>query len=165
MLLRNAAKSPVDALVSIYGEREYPLDAPGIGRKLELRFDDVPVVDLNDPVHGYAAWTRQRWAAEMGRPPKPPTIEDAKAIIEFARIIADVSGTVLCQCQGGVSRSAAAALLCLAVWTEAGDERYCIEQLLRVRPYAAPLRDLVAFGDKILGRSGKLIEALANRHE
>ena len=96
---------------------------------------------------------------------KPPTIDDAKAIIEFASSLADVSGTVLCQCQGGVSRSGAAALLCLATWTSGGDERYCMGELLRVRPCAAPLRGLVAFGDTLLGRGGKLVEALANRHQ
>lgn len=165
MLLRNAGKNPIDALVSIYGSREYPLGAPGINRNLELHFDDVAIIDFNDPVHGYAAWARQRWAMEIGRPTKPPSIDDAKAIIEFARSIANIDGTVLCQCQAGVSRSAAAALLCLATWTEAGDERYCIDHLLRVRPCAAPLRDLVAFGDDVLGRGGKLVEALANRRE
>lgn len=162
MLLRNSRGTRIEALISIYGQREYSLDAPGIDCKLELQFDDVEVVDLNDSVHGYAAWARRRWAAAMGRPMKPPTIDDAKAIIEFARGIADVNGTVLCQCQGGVSRSGAAALLCLATWTGEGDERYCMEQLLRARPCAAPLRDLVAFGDTILGRCGKLVEALAS---
>lgn len=139
MLLRSAAREPVEALILIHGQREYPLDAPEISRTLELHFDDVEAVDLNDSVHGYAAWARQRWAAEMGRPMKPPTVDDANAIIEFAYNIAEVSGTVLCQCQGGVSRSGAAALLCLAAWTGEGHERYCMEQLLRVRPCAAPL--------------------------
>jgi predicted protein tyrosine phosphatase len=164
MLLRSASANRIEALISIHGQREYLLDAPEIAHKLELRFDDVESVDLTDPVNGYAAWARQRWSAAMGRPMKPPIINDAKAIVEFASGLADVSGMVLCQCQGEVSRSAAAALLCLATWTSGGDEQYCMGELLRVRPCAAPLRGLVAFGDTLLGRGGKLIEALTKRH-
>ena len=97
---------------------------------------------------------------EIGRPVSPPRVEDAKAIVEFAREISGVEGTVLCQCQAGVSRSPAAALICLATWTNEGDEKDCVEQLLRVRPCAAPHRGLVAFADAVLGRCGRLVESV-----
>jgi predicted protein tyrosine phosphatase len=162
MLLRKSSHAQITALISIYGDHEYPLDAPNITNKLILHFDDTEVVDVTDPVNGYAAFARQKWSAEMGRPLTPPTIKDAQAIIEFARSLANLNGTVLCQCQGGISRSPAAALLCLATWTGDGHEPYCVDQALAIRPCAVPHRDLILFGDKILGRNGKLRQALSD---
>jgi predicted protein tyrosine phosphatase len=78
-----------------------------------------------------------------GRPMSPPTIEDARAIIDFADSIRDLKGTVLCQCQGGISRSPAAALLCLATWTQKGEEEYCMRTLRQIAPAAVPHRGLI----------------------
>ncbi|HVP12795.1 MAG TPA: hypothetical protein VMV94_16590, partial [Phycisphaerae bacterium] len=103
---------------------------------------------------------RQRHSAEYGLRLIFPTIEHAKAVIDFAQSIREIEGTVLCQCQGGISRSPAAALLCLATWTDPGWEQYCVEQVLAVRPCAIPHPDLVAFGDELLHRQGKLVDAL-----
>ena len=75
-------------------------------------------------------------------------------------VLLDMDGTLLCQCQGGISRSSAAALLCLATWTGPGREEYCIERLRAVRPSVLPHRNLVAFGDEFLGRKGKLLATL-----
>lgn len=160
MMLRTRAAQEVEALISIHGQHEHAVDAPGIAHRLVLRFDDVETVNLSDPARAYTAWARQKWAKEMGRPLTPPSAKDAKAIIEFAREIAELKGAVLCQCQAGVSRSPAAALLCLATWTGGGQEEYCMRQLLRARPCAAPLLDLMSFGDDLLGRGGKLVDAV-----
>ena len=59
-----------------------------------------------------------------------------------------------------MSRSPAAALLCLAVWNGAGRETQCIEELLAARSCSIPHRGLVRFGDELLGRQGKLIEVV-----
>ena len=160
MMLRTPAAQKVEALISIHGLREHAVDAPWVAHQLVLRFDDVETANLSDPARAYAAWTRQKWAKEMGRPLTPPSAEDAKAIIEFARGITQLEGAVLCQCQAGVSRSPAAALLCLATWTGEGQEEYCVRHLLRARPCAAPLLDLISFGDDLLKRGGKLVDAV-----
>jgi predicted protein tyrosine phosphatase len=89
-----------------------------------------------------------------------PNMDDARAIIEFAHATRHVDGTVLFSCQGGVSRSAAAAMICLAAWTGKGREEYCAEMLLRVRPCASPNRSLIRFGDELLQRDGRLICAV-----
>jgi predicted protein tyrosine phosphatase len=44
----------------------------------------------------------------------PPTLEHARLIIDFAKSISEIEGGLLCHCLGDVSRSPAAALICLA---------------------------------------------------
>lgn len=90
----------------------------------------------------------------------PPTEAHARAIIEFARKIQPVDGILLRQCLAGISRSSAAALLCLTEWTGPGHECDCVEHVLAIRPAAQPHRDLVRFGDRILNRNGRLLAAL-----
>ncbi len=67
---------------------------------------------------------------------------------------------LLCHCQAGISRSPAAALLCLAAWTGPGRERDCVEQVMQIRPAAVPHMGLVNFGDALLGRQGELVKAV-----
>jgi predicted protein tyrosine phosphatase len=160
MYLRQGGGAGVVGIVSIGGARESAPDAATIANRLVLEFDDVDVPDPSDPLDVYACWARDKWARENGRPVVPPTREDAARIIEFARATAGATGIVICHCHGGVSRSPAAALLCLAEWAGRGRETECVDELLRVRPCAAPHPGLVRFGDELLGREGELIHAL-----
>ena len=160
MLLRQSNSPAIEAIISIYGQREYPVDAPGVSHKLTLRFDDIEAPDPSDPASVHRSWVHQKWNAEIGRPQVPPTVQDARAIIDFADRIRGIAGAVLCQCQGGISRSPAAAVLCLAVWAGKGQEQYCAETLLSIRPCAVPHRDLISFGDGLLERDGKLVAAV-----
>jgi predicted protein tyrosine phosphatase len=160
MLLRQSSGAPVRAIISICGHNEHAVDPPVTARTLHLCFDDVDAPDLTS-THGlHRAWIRKKWAHQTGRLQTPPTIEDAKAIIQFAQEVKDVNGVVLCHCQGGISRSPAAALLCLATWTGAGHETHCVDQLLQIRPCAAPHPGLITFGDTVLGRNGALFRAV-----
>ncbi len=160
MLLRKPGTLDIQAIIAIHGQREYPVETDCVAHRLVLRFDDVEAPDPKDPLHAARIRLRQREAAEVGLAPTPPTADHARSIIEFARSIRDLDGVLLCQCLGGVSRSPAAALLCLATWTGPGHEQVCVEHLLTVRPCAVPHRDLVAFGDEMLGRGGRLVEAV-----
>lgn len=149
----------VRAVISIHGRREFPIEAH-VRHRLVLQFDDEDVPDATDPLAVYRSHVRLKWAAEQGLDLRPPSAEDAAAITDFAGKVRHVSGTVLCQCAGGISRSPAAALLCLAVWTGEGREQWCVDELLRLRPAAAPHRDLTRFGDALLGRDGRLTRAV-----
>jgi len=160
MLLRQPAGAHVEAIISIHGSHEYAVDAPGVSRRLTLRFDDVDVPDPHDAISMYRSWVQFKWAEEIGRPVTPPRPEDAEAIIGFARSIEDMDGMLLCQCQAGISRSPAAALLCLAAWTGAGREKDCVEQIMRLRPAAMPHVGLVRYGDAVLGRGGEMVRAV-----
>ena len=149
----------VVAVVSVHGDREFPVDAHGIDNVLRLQFDDIETSDPSDPESMHRTWTRDKWAKEVGRPMLAPSEEHAKAIIEFANSIRRIDGLALFQCQGGISRSSAAALLCLAVWTGEGHELYCANEFSRVRPSACPLLGLVALGDRLIQRHGCLLSA------
>jgi predicted protein tyrosine phosphatase len=160
MLVRKGVAS-LGALITIHGQREYPIEVPGLSAHLGLEFDDTVAPSPTDPIQAASVRMRHRQAAEIGLNLRPPTVEDAASIIEFAGAIRDTQGSLLCQCQAGISRSPAAALLCLATWTEPGQESHCVQHLLSVRPSAVPHSDLVAFGDTVLGRGGLLCDALA----
>jgi predicted protein tyrosine phosphatase len=159
MLLARRDPAPVGAVIAIRGGRDFAVESD-VPHRLELHFDDEASPDAADSVAAYRAYARRRWAAENGLVLTPPTREDAEAVIQFAHRIRDMDGALLCQCSAGVSRSPAVALLCLAAWEGPGRERLCVEELLRVRPCAFPHPDLIRFGDAILGRNGRLVEAL-----
>ena len=158
MVIRSG-KLPLNALISIFGGREYPLELK-VEHRLDLHFDDVPSPDHSDPFSVYHDILRRRADEEVGLKRQGPTEEDARSIVEFARAIRELDGFLLCQCNGGVSRSSAAALLCLAAWTEPGEEEYCMQRLLEVRACACPHLDLVRFGDALLGRRGRLLKCV-----
>jgi predicted protein tyrosine phosphatase len=161
MLLQQSERKQVKAIISICGQREFPVDAPSVVHKLMLHFDDVEPRDVSKPQGAYQDLMRQRWEAETGLTTTPPTIGDAAAIIRFAQTISDIDGMLLCQCHAGISRSPAGAILCLATWLGEGREQECVAEVLRIRPAARPLTALIAFGDQLLGRRGLLLEALA----
>ena len=158
MLLKQPATCEVSAVISIFGQREYPVEAD-VQHLLHLRFDDIASLDETDPFSTYRVRQQQRKAREIGLTLTPPRSTDAEAIINFARNIADLRGSLLCQCQGGVSRSSAAALLCLATWTGEGEESACVDYLMQIRPSAVPHADLVKLGDVLLNRHGRLFDA------
>jgi predicted protein tyrosine phosphatase len=160
MWLRETAAANVCAIIAIKGQRDCIVETGGVPRSLILEFDDMEAPSRTDSVHAARIRMRQRQAAEIGLRLIPPDVEHARSIIDFARALDGLDGTVLCQCQGGVSRSPAAALLCLATWTGPGHERYCVERVLNIRPHAVPHLDLVGFGDELLGRNGALVESL-----
>jgi predicted protein tyrosine phosphatase len=163
MLLLRPDAARVKAIISIHGKHEYGVECD-VAHRLDLNFDDVEAPDHSDPISAYHTILRNRWDAEHGLTRRPPTVDDALAIIDFAGSIKDVDGIVLCHCGGGVSRAPAAALLCLATWTREGHERSCVERVLKVRPCASPHRDLVRFGDELLNRGGRLVAAVTRTH-
>ena len=160
MLLAKQTDVHISALIAICGQREFAVDGGGIIHTLVLHFDDIDAIDDADPFQASIARTRHRERAALGLRGTAPTMEDARRIIEFAQTIRDMDGALLCHCLGGVSRSAAAALLVMAAWTGPGCEDECVRQLRLIRPCASPHRDLIGFGDSILNRAGQLVGAL-----
>ena len=132
MFLRTRA-SEIGAVISIRGQREAALQH-SIPKCLELMFDDIDV-----PANSLErAQLELRWKrdAEYGIMHLPPSNEHATAIIEFATQNATLSGALLCQCSAGMSRSPAAALLCLATWTAPGNEARCVvRRRCRIDPF------------------------------
>jgi predicted protein tyrosine phosphatase len=160
MFARGADCRSIAAIISIHGAREFGVDHP-VAHRLDLSFDDIEVIgDANDVMAMQRASTRRRWADQIGLVEVPPTPADAQRIIEFANEIRDVEGNILCHCGAGISRSPAAALICLAVWKGVDTELECAEEVLRLRRGAVPHVDLVRFADELLNRGGKLASAV-----
>src|SRR5262245_49992081 len=118
MMLRTGAQQ-VGALISIRGARE-PALAHQVARNLELVFDDIEVP--TEPLSKAQLEIRLRREQADGLTRTPPARSHVEAIVSFADQMRDLDTTLLCQCSAGISRSAAAALVCLATWAAFGDE-------------------------------------------
>lgn len=161
MLLRSPTASTPTALISIHSPTEPALDLPLPIPRLDLSFDDTDPVNPADPFSRYHQILRDRWDDDTGRPRQiPPTLDHAQQILTFADTLRDRPGLLLIHCSAGISRAPAAALLCLAAWTNPGDEPACVRHLLTLRPAASPNPALIAFGDHLLQRHGHLTQAL-----
>lgn len=89
----------------------------------------------------------------------PPDEMHVRELIAFAKGW-DRSRPMLVHCWAGISRSTATALTIACMLNEPGRETD-IARLLRSRaPHAQPNRRLVALADDILGRDGRMLDAL-----
>jgi predicted protein tyrosine phosphatase len=162
MFLRGTSGADVAAIISIHGRREFGVEAE-VPRRLDLAFDDVEAPRPDDGVGVLRAASLRRWGELNGLVQVAPVRADAEAIARFAEEARGVEGLVLCHCGGGVSRAPAAALICLAVWCGAGTEAECVAEVLGLRRGAVPHDGLVGMADEVLGRGGRLVEALGER--
>lgn len=157
--LQSPAGRLVTAIISIHGRDELAVVAPGIPR-LDLTFVGPMTSNPSSITEDFQAQAIREFREKNGTSERGPNLEDARAIVTFAQTIRARDGVVLCQSGDGVSRGPAAAILCLATWRGVGKESECVEEVLRVQPTAVPLPELVKLGDDVLGRGGRLIEAL-----
>ncbi|WFS01829.1 tyrosine phosphatase family protein [Rhizobium tumorigenes] len=88
-----------------------------------------------------------------------PQEAHAEQIIAFARSW-DRSAPLLIHCWMGVSRSPAAALIAALAIDPDVDDIALVARLRRASPQATPNSRLVAFGDQLLGRQGRLVAAV-----
>jgi len=159
MLLRANPAPRISAVISIHGKREFGVEVE-CEHRLDLGFDDVEAVRAGDLEAMERAMMRRKWNEQNGLVEVAPRKADAEAIVEFAERIGEVKGIVLCQCAGGMSRAPAAALICLAVWRGEGTEKESVEEVRRLRRGAVPHLGLVGLADEVLGRGGRLVEAV-----
>jgi predicted protein tyrosine phosphatase len=97
-----------------------------------------------------------------------PQPEHVEAVLAFGMDLAAsqserTEGHLLVHCHMGVSRSTAAMLTLMAQATPAEEPDALFERLREVRPQAWPNSRMVGFADELLGRDGKLVDAL-KRH-
>jgi predicted protein tyrosine phosphatase len=98
-----------------------------------------------------------------------PEREHVEAIVAFGEELVDDlddgrEGHLLIHCHMGISRSTAAmtTMLAMARPDEAEDE--LVERLVAIRPHAWPNARMIGFADEILGRGGRLSEAVRKLH-
>jgi predicted protein tyrosine phosphatase len=88
-----------------------------------------------------------------------PGADHVKAILDFARRW-DRSSPLLVHCWMGVSRSPAAALLIALALEPDQDEDALARRLRAAAPFATPNARLIDIGDALLGRQGRLVDAV-----
>ena len=120
-------------------------DAYGVHQRTVLQFDDII-----DPMAGKVMPAREHMAE----------------ILRFARDEAGallIPERLLVHCHMGVSRSTAAMATLIARSDPSLAEDEIFARLRTIRPQAWPNSVLIGFADELLGRGGRLIEAL-RRH-
>jgi predicted protein tyrosine phosphatase len=98
-----------------------------------------------------------------------PQREDVEFILSFIDDLVAEEGRsadahVLIHCHAGISRSTAAMAMLLAKTYPQEDEASIVERLHAIREKAWPNARMIAFADEILGRGGRLSEAVRGLH-
>lgn len=88
-----------------------------------------------------------------------PSSATVQAILEFGRNRTDKT-PMLVHCWAGISRSSAAAYM-LACDGNPGHEAAIADELRRRAPFATPNRLMISLADDMLGRRGRMVDAIA----
>jgi predicted protein tyrosine phosphatase len=126
-------------VISLLSEEETPPAFAGLapGRHLSLYVD------------------RESCAASISRAAQAR----AKEIIDFASAW-DGAGDILVHCSRGVSRSTAAAYIIMCLKEPQTPEADLMKRLRAVAPHADPCPLLVNYADDLLGRDGRMADAV-----
>jgi predicted protein tyrosine phosphatase len=94
-----------------------------------------------------------------------PQLGHVEAILGFGRALghdaeARDEGHLLVHCHAGISRSTAATAMILAQVYPDEDEEGIFRRLQEIRPQAWPNSIMVGFADELLGRRGRMVEAM-----
>jgi len=96
----------------------------------------------------------EAWAGEA-----PPAEMHVSALLNFGRAW-DAGAPIVVHCWAGVSRSMAAAYTILCDRLGPGHELAIAQEIRSRAPHADPNRLIVRLADQILGRDGRMIEAV-----
>lgn len=89
----------------------------------------------------------------------PPGETHVRSLIDFARRW-DRARPMVVHCFAGISRSTASAYIIAAALAPHRDEADLAQSLRQLSPSATPNPRLVAIADQILGRQGRMVEAI-----
>lgn len=89
----------------------------------------------------------------------PPAASHVLQLIEFGRDW-DAAAPMLIHCWAGISRSTAAAFILACDRAGVGSEAHLAKALRDRAAHAAPNRLMVRIGDDLLGRRGKMVDAI-----
>lgn len=138
---------------------------PGIAATLE-RFDLLTLLSPSAAAHDWSGLARERHVqlsfhdiVELTPDLIAPDADIMRAVLEFGRG-AVAERALLIHCWAGISRSSAAAYA-IACDRNPGHEAEIADELRRRSPYVTPNRLMVKLADEILGRGGRMSEAIA----
>jgi predicted protein tyrosine phosphatase len=90
-----------------------------------------------------------------------PEQADVERILAFGRDVGQDLRHLLIHCHAGISRSTAAMAMILAQAFPGESEGAIVDRLFAIRPQAWPNSRMIGFADELLGRDGRLTEAVA----
>ncbi|HTH17666.1 MAG TPA: protein-tyrosine-phosphatase [Magnetospirillum sp.] len=94
----------------------------------------------------------------------PPQVAHVRAILEWGQDAVDGEvNHLLVHCHMGISRSTAAAAMLMAQHND-GREEEVFAEIRRIRPSAWPNSRMLAMADGLMGRGGRLVEAMRGHH-
>ncbi|MEI6440745.1 MAG: protein-tyrosine phosphatase family protein [Alphaproteobacteria bacterium] len=134
-----AARRP-SHLVSLLDPSSMITTPLGITRDRHLRLE---VNDVSAPTEGRV----------------PPTEELILKLLSFGRSW-DETAPMLVHCWAGISRSTAAAFVIACDKSPRADELTIALAMRRAAPYAAPNRGMVILADDLMGRGGRMVDAI-----
>jgi predicted protein tyrosine phosphatase len=137
-LIRQHGVSHVVTLLSP-GTADEPPAGVTPGRHLKLFFHDLAA-----PMDGHTVASHA----------------DAERLIAFLENW-DRADPMLIHCWAGISRSTAAAFTALCLFRPKADEGELARELRVASPSATPNRLIVSLADQVLGREGRMVEAIA----
>ena len=158
------------SVLTVCGIEELPVHRDrGVTHVLSLLDPDWPALDAFESFDDHHRTTlrfHDTIAPAAGR--TMPTRDDVAAILAFGEELAASgegreAGHLLVHCHMGVSRSTAAMVSLLAQVHPEEDEDFLFVRLRQIRPQAWPNSVMVGYADELLGREGRLAEAL-RRH-
>lgn len=127
--------------ISLLGDDHEMPTIPSLrdGHHLKLNFNDISM-----PMDGYVA----------------PGEADVRTLVDFIQSWTQ-EAPLLIHCWAGVSRSTAAAFIAQCVLTPDADELTLARELRAVSPPATPNKLMVVHADLLLGRGGRMADAVA----
>ncbi|MBV8511030.1 MAG: protein tyrosine phosphatase [Xanthobacteraceae bacterium] len=128
----------VVTLLGVEDEVVLPADVP-VGNHLRLQ-----VHDITDPMDGYVI----------------PQIEHVERLLHFVQRWRRDAPMVI-HCYAGISRSTAAAFIAACALAPERDEAAIADALRAASPSATPNPLFVAIADRMLGRDGRMVAAIA----
>ena len=130
----------VSHVVSLLGPDTPHRDFIGInaGNHLKLTFHDIV-----EPAEGLTA----------------PASSDVETLVDFLKA-RQGQDPLLIHCWAGISRSTASAFTAMCLYNPHVDEGRLAQQLRSLSHVATPNRRIVAFADDILGRQGRMVDAI-----
>lgn len=134
------------------------LQAHAPGRVIALRSPDAQLYSFDLP-RGAVLDLAFNDVAEDREGLVSPQAAHVAALLDFAGAW-DRRAPLLIHCYAGISRSTAAALVVAAALAPQRDEAELAQTLRRLAPEATPNPYLVRLADEMLGRDGRLAEAV-----
>jgi predicted protein tyrosine phosphatase len=136
------------------------LKAHGATRAISILSPDTPHPEFSQLATGQHLRLTFHDVAADAHGLEGPKLRDAVRLISFIRDW-DQSAPLLIHCWAGISRSTAAAFTALCLLRPTESEEDLAQELREASPSATPNRLIISQVDGLLGRRGRMIEAVA----